>query len=176
MKKAIRNFFSGALCLMSLTAPAALAAPSGAASSGQGIGVGVIFGEPTGITAKFWQGSRHAFDAGLAYSFDSFMMFYGDHLWHYPGAFGASSRFVTQLTPYFGVGGEVFFGNRYRWDRKWLVRDGSSAGIGLRIPLGIEWKPGNPPLGVFLEAVPGLGIIPGMFGFFQGGLGVRYYF
>ncbi|MCM2323271.1 MAG: hypothetical protein NDJ90_08405 [Oligoflexia bacterium] len=150
-------------------APASYVRPGGTA-------VGVIFGEPTGITGKFWQGSRNAIDAGFAYSFDSFMMIYGDYLWHFPGAFGASTPFVASLSPYLGVGGEIMFGDRYHWDRKWVVQESSSAGIGMRIPLGIEWRPANPPLGVFVEMVPGLGIIPGMFGFFHGGLGVRYYF
>lgn len=137
-------------------------------------GLGVELGEPTGLSAKYRINSRDAVDFGLAYSFNSFVEVFSDYLYHFPGVFGSSSQFVTQLTPYLGIGG-VFFDNT-GGANSFYGASGSSAGLGLRIPLGIEWRPGRPPLGVFVELVPGLGIIPSTFGFFQGGIGIRFYF
>jgi hypothetical protein len=141
-------------------------------------GLGVVIGEPTGLSAKYWLTSKHAIDFGLAYSFNSFVEVFADYLFHFPGVFGASSQFTTQLTPYIGIGG-IFFGSTNGVNSRnnhYFTSDGSTAGLGLRLPLGIEWSPMDPPIGVFVELVPGLGIIPSTFGFLEAGIGVRYYF
>ena len=142
--------------------------------------VGIIFGEPTGFSGKFWQDSTHAIDIGLAFSFNSFFLTYADYLFHFPGAFGRSSEFVSQLNPYLGPGAVLFVStasstfstrdNRTYFDRS------NSIGLGVRFAAGIEWLAPKTPIGVFVEIAPGIGIIPGTFGFVQGGLGVRYYF
>lgn len=152
----------------------------GAEKKGAIGGVGVILGEPTGFVFKHWMDSRQAMDAGLAFSFNSFFQVYGDYLWHFPKTF-ASVRGAEELTdhliPYVGLGGELFLSTQSaRRDGKLFTDSGSSAGFGLRIPLGMEWRPSEPPLGVFVEFTPGVGIVPSTFGFFQGGIGVRYYF
>ena len=38
-------------------------------SQDKGFGLGVILGEPTGFSGKYWVDQDHAFDFGLAYSF-----------------------------------------------------------------------------------------------------------
>lgn len=119
--------------------------------------------------------SDRAVDMGLTFYFSNLVLIYSDYLFHFPKAFGTSSPFVAQLSPYVGVGGVMLFWsgsyyNRYYYDSP------HGFGIGVRFPIGIEWKPSDPPLGVFLELAPGMGIIPGTFGFFQGGIGIRYYF
>ena len=141
------------------------------------LGLGIVLGEPTGLSAKYWLTSKHSLDFGLGYSFNSFIFVYADYLFHFPGAFGASSQFVAQLNPYIGIGG-IFMGSTASSGTRgrYFTSDGSSAGVGMRLPLGIEWTPGEPPLGIFIELVPGLGIIPSTFGFVEGGIGVRYYF
>ncbi len=133
-------------------------------------GLGIVLGEPTGISGKYRQSAQRGIQGGLAWSFDSYMLLFGDYLFSFPGAFGSKTRFVSQLSPYIGIGGTMFFGNNVR------PRSNSSFGLGIRIPLGLEWNPGDPPLGVFVELAPGLGLVPGTFGFLQGGIGIRYYF
>ena len=140
-------------------------------------GVGVIFGEPTGFTGKFWLSSDRAVDAGLAFSFSDFVLLYSDYLFHFPGAFGRSNAFLHQLVPYVGLGGEIFISeNTANTNGKYFTSNNSSVDFGVRIPLGIEWKIPRSPVGVFVELVPGLGLLPDTFGFFQGGVGARFYF
>lgn len=140
-------------------------------------GVGVILGEPTGFTGKFWLSSDRAVDAGLAFSLSDFVLLYGDYLFHFPGAFGRSNAFLHQLTPYVGLGAELFVSeNTANTNGKYFTANNSSVDFGVRIPLGIEWKIPRSPVGVFVELVPGLGLLPGTFGFFQGGIGARFYF
>ena len=167
------------LTSMVLNSNEAHAARAGHGTSGSPatLGLGVVIGEPTGLSAKYFLDRHHAIDAGLAYSFSQFIYIFADYLFHFPGTFGASSTFATQLSPYLGIGG-IFLGSTEgsRRDGKYFTSSGSSAGLGMRLPLGIEWKPAFPTLGVFVELVPGLGLIPSTFGFIEGGIGIRYYF
>jgi hypothetical protein len=136
----------------------------------------LILGEPTGITGKY-RFDRNAVDGGLAFSFNEFFLVYGDYLWNFPRAFGASSKFVSELEPYAGVGAILFASTVGGVkNRSYFGTNSSSIGLGFRIPVGIEWLPAEAPLGVFVELVPGIGLVPGTFGFFEGGIGARYYF
>ena len=49
-----------------------------------GFGLGIIVGEPTGISAKLWTTENTALDAALAWSFagDGFLRLHSDLLWH----------------------------------------------------------------------------------------------
>lgn len=151
--------------------PTALNAKGG----GGPFGAGIVIGAPTGFTGKYFLNPEGAIDFGLAFYFSNLILFYGDYLWHFPGAFGRSSQFVSQLTPYVGVGAVMLLWTAYGV-RHYYDHATAGMGLGMRIPLGIEWRPSHPPLGVFIELAPGIGIVPGTFGFFQGGIGIRYYF
>ncbi len=134
---------------------------------------GVIFGEPTGLTGKYWLSRTDAIDGGFAYSFNSYAIFYSDYLVHFPKAFQGSELSKARLTPYFGVGALLGFGGN---GGKIKDTSKSTAGLGLRIPLGVEWMPAGVPLGVFAELAPGMWLLPGISGYLQGGVGVRFYF
>ncbi|MCK4431244.1 MAG: hypothetical protein KAW19_08060, partial [Candidatus Aminicenantes bacterium] len=47
----------------------AVFSPGNAAAQESGFGLGIILGEPTGISFKNWIGSRTAIDGGVAWSF-----------------------------------------------------------------------------------------------------------
>lgn len=146
---------------------------------GGNIGLGIVLGDPTGLTAKFWMDNKHAIDGGVAYSFGDYILVYSDYLWHFPKAFAGkeSSSFVQQLTPYVGPGGEVFFSTGTpSLSRRFFEGHTTYFGLGFRIVGGIEWTPADPPLGVFIEIAPGIGIIPRTFAFLQAGIGCRWYF
>ncbi len=165
--------------MMNVPAHAAIkTAQSGSPETSRPFGLGVILGEPTGITGKYWIDNRTAIDTTFSYSFDDYFLVYADYLYHFPSAFGHSSEFVSRLIPYVGIGGELLIqtentGNK---SRAYFKSDQGSAGFALRIPLGIEWRPAHPPLGVFAEITPGIGVIPATYGFVQGGIGIRFYF
>jgi hypothetical protein len=143
-------------------------------------GLGIILGNPTSITAKYNMNSIRAFDGGLAYSSEKWTLLYSDILHHFPGAFGRRDPFISRLTPYLGLGAVLVISSRpqsERWrDDYFSKSDSSDLALGMRIPLGIEWKPDSTPIGIFLEIVPGLTLIPGTYSFLQGGLGGRFYF
>ncbi len=150
---------------------------SSLAKLGDEFGFGVIIGAPSAVTAKYMMTPSAAFDVGIAFSVSDYFLIYGDYLYHFVDAFGKGSRFASQLTPYVGVGGIVVVTNSTRSDDdKFFGKNSGAFGVGVRIPVGLEWRPSKPTLGIFLEVAPGLSIIPKTTGFFQGGVGARYYF
>lgn len=150
------------------------------ARTGGPLGAGVILGDPTGLTVKYDATEISSYDAGLAFNFDRWILVYGDYHYNFPNAFQSQSGVLQQFVPYVGVGLVAVFSNRPELEtRGFKYFDSSSSSrfaLGLRIPLGIEWRPTNAPLGIFAEIVPGMTIIPATYAFAQGGLGIRYYF
>jgi hypothetical protein len=141
--------------------------PSG---DGGNLGLGVMFGAPTGLDLKYWLESSRALDFGLAYSFDNYGELMGNYLFEFPNAFGAGKT-EAQFVPYVGIGAVLFFGTDHNFHGY-----SDSAALGIRIPLGVEFLPHRAPIGITAEIAPGIGVIPGTFGFVQGSVGARFYF
>jgi hypothetical protein len=175
------------LAVVGLMATSALAARNTSATGTETLrepntanefGLGLIVGEPTGPTGKLWLSHESAVDFGLAFSFNNYTLIYSDYLYHFPGAFGNGSAFAARLVPYVGIGGELAFaGNRDNGDdRPYFGRGRDTFGLGVRVPLGMEWFAPRPRLGVFAEIVPGISLIPNTSSFVDAGLGARFYF
>lgn len=137
-----------------------------------GFGVGIVAGEPTGLSFKKFVNRTNAFQAGVAWSFHrqnrqppftgserGFFYFHLDYLKH---IYLTSSGSSMQIPLYIGVGG-------------YTVMRNDDPVLGLRIPFGIALHFGNFPMDLFLEVVPTLSLIPGTN--FYGGLaaGGRFY-
>lgn len=137
-------------------------------------GLGVIIGEPTGISAKLWVSPQHAFDFGLGWSLGgdrihrydggydggSRVHFHMDYLWHWFNAIHSSERFPL----YTGIGGRINTGAGY------------DANAAVRGVIGILWLPRQTPIDVFLEIVPSFQVVPSTGFGIDAGLGVRYFF
>jgi hypothetical protein len=140
------------------------------AEAKDGLGLGIIIGEPTGLSLKKWLSVNRAFAAGVAWSFssDATFHFHADYLIH---------RFDLIRTPelegrlplYYGIGARF----RLKDDNKRRDNDDK---LGIRFPLGITYLPLRAPLDVFLEIVPILDIVPDTSVGFNAAIGVRYYF
>jgi hypothetical protein len=149
-------------------------AVQGSVAQDRGFGLGVIIGEPTGISAKFWTSSVNAFDFGLGWSIGgdrigkdngssdggSRAHFHMDYLWHAFEAIHSSERFPL----YYGIGGRINTGGGY------------DASLAVRGVFGIAWLPHNTPIDVFLELVPSLQLTPSTGFGIDAGIGARYFF
>lgn len=138
---------------------------SGLAKSQQsGFGLGVMFGEPTGISAKGWISERSAIDGGLGWSFahDGSVHIHVDYLYHFNNVFG-----VPNVPLYLGVGGRIKLKNTDHND---------DMRLGIRIPFGIAYQFTEAPIDIFLEIAPILDLNPSTEGSVNGALGIRYYF
>jgi len=136
----------------------------------RGIGLGIIVGEPTGISLKSWQGRSTALDAALAWSFvgDDFIQIHGDYLSHNFTLFEIEEG---QLPFYYGIGGRLRFieanGKRQNDNRTRL---------GVRIPLGLAYLFEKITLDIFVEVVPVLNLVPETEFDLNAALGLRYFF
>ena len=137
-------------------------------------GLGIILGEPTGLSAKLWTSQTNAFDFGLGWSegsdrignyngyYDggSRVHFHMDYLWHAFNAISSTERFPV----YYGFGGRLNSGAGY------------NSSLAARGVIGIAWMPHKTPIDVFVELVPTLQLTNSTGFTIEGGLGARYYF
>ncbi|MFO7800450.1 hypothetical protein [Rhodohalobacter sp.] len=120
--------------------------------------LGVILGEPTGISFKAWQSDRTAFDAGVAWSFgdNGSVHLHADYLRHNWLDVESGS-----LAFYYGLGGRVKFAD----DSK----------VGARIPVGLQYLFPDNRLSMFFEVAPTFDLIPETSFGVNGGIGVRIF-
>ena len=146
----------------------------GSVAQDRTFGLGVVIGEPTGISAKLCTSEYTAIDFGLGWSAE------GDRIGNYSGYYSGGSRVhihmdylwhsfdvfqsTEQIPVYYGVGGRV---NTGAGQERWLA---------VRGVFGVAWLPRGTPIDVFLEMAPTIQLTsPSGFGV-DAGFGARYYF
>ncbi len=143
--------------------------------SGGNFGFGLMAGEPSGITIKYYTGSETAFDAYIGSSYFGKLRIGGDYLWHFNAFNSNVVKMYAGVGATFGFGrGEGFFYKNNK-DKFYYWEDNSSVGIAARALLGINIMPRNTPLEIFFEIGPLVGIAPNFGSNFEGALGIRFY-
>lgn len=124
----------------------------------ENFGIGVMFGEPTGISVKSWNNARTAFDIGAAWSLteNEALHMHADLLFH------SWFENTENLALYYGFGGRVIFAD--------------DAHAGARVPIGLNYVFPDVSLDIFVEAVPILDFTPDTELAGNGAVGIRYYF
>ena len=120
------------------------------------IGIGVMGGEPSGLTLKF----NNFPVIGIGYSFlglnnNDWLHLTVDY-WILNPPIGGPFHW------YLGIGASVKYPSS------------SVVGVGVRVPIGIQFMPTN-WLEIFLEGAPGLRILPNINFDWQASLGIRFY-
>ena len=120
--------------------------------------LGVILGEPTGISLQIWQTGTTAIDGALAWSFgrNDKIHIHADYLLHNPLEVNRGS-----LTFYYGIGGRAILTDEARF--------------GARIPVGLEYIIPDSRISLFFEVAPIFDLIPATDFDVNGGIGVRYF-
>ncbi|MCP5107377.1 MAG: DUF3996 domain-containing protein [bacterium] len=131
------------------------------AKGGNGWGIGVILGEPTGLSLKYWNSGTTAFDAAAAWSFrrERKLHIHMDYLFHKFRVFKVRRG---RLPLYYGIGGRIKFEEEFR--------------VGIRIPVGICYMFKRQPIDIFFEVVPLLDVVPETSLDFNVSIGARYFF
>jgi len=143
------------------------------AAQDSGFGLGIVLGEPTGLSAKLWTSKINAFDFGLGvglggdrikyngvYDDGGRIHFHIDYLWHSFNVISSTEKFPL----YYGIGA------------RFNTSGGYEDSFGIRGVFGIAWFPRNTPIDVFFELVPVFQVTP-LTGFgIDAGLGMRYFF
>ena len=138
-----------------------------------GLGIGVIVGEPTGLSLKNWITGTRALAAGIAWSFsdNASLHLHGDYLVH---RFDRVSvpELKGALPLYYGLGARI----KFKEDNRGRGRNKDDALIGIRFPLGISYLFADASIDLFAEIVPVLDVAPDTDFGFNAALGARWYF
>jgi hypothetical protein len=139
-------------------------AAQGVAPAAPSVGLGVMAGEPTGVSLKVWGSSRHAIDGAAGWSIGEggWLYLHGDYLWHRYEL--DPEEFEGRVPYYFGVGCRV------------LLHEGEESRLGVRFPIGLDYLFDGERFDVFIEVAPVLDLVPETDFDLSGGVGARYYF
>lgn len=120
--------------------------------------LGIILGEPTGISLKLWQTNSTAIDAAVAWSFgrNESVHIHADYLIHSDLEADRGSFMF-----YYGLGARALLADDPRF--------------GARIPLGLQYIIPSSRLSLFFEVAPTFDLIPATKFGVNGGIGVRYF-
>lgn len=126
----------------------------------RGFGLGIVVGEPTGLTMAVRPDEMNALQVHASWSViaDRFRVS-ADYL----RTFAVARADGFDVPVYVGIGGVAG------------VQGGSGA-VGGRIPIGLAVHPERTPLEPFVEVAPGVLVLPETTPIFEGALGLRYYF
>lgn len=120
--------------------------------------LGVILGEPTGISIQAWQSGSTAIDGAVAWSFGrhDHVHVHADYLKHNPLDVNQGS-----LTFYYGIGARAILADDARF--------------GARIPIGLHYIIPDTRLALFVEVAPLFDLIPETDFDMNGGIGIRFF-
>ena len=109
----------------------------------RGFGLGVILGEPTGLSGKYWLDDRSAVDGALAWSFyhGSSFHLHLDYLMHSRDAFDTKEPLLL----YYGVGGRLKSSD---------TKYSANTQFGIRGVIGVDYLVRTAPIDLFLEVSP----------------------
>lgn len=136
------------------------------AYANQDLAIGLIVGEPTGLSLKYWLDEEHAIDGAAAWSFsdnDSFQI-HADYLWHRYDLFD-TSELAGKAPVYYGVGARLKDKDKH-----------DDTIFGLRIPVGITYVFAEAPFDLFAEIVPLVDLAPDVDVGLNAAIGLRFYF
>ena len=125
-------------------------------------GIGVILGEPTELSGKYWLPADRAVDAALAYSFlddNTSFAFHADYFNHLNGIIERHHK----MPLYYG------FGVHFR------MRENQENSFGIRV-LGLIVYLSEAPVDKFFEAPPVFRLLPDTNIDFDIAVGARYFF
>jgi hypothetical protein len=167
--------------------------------AGRNFGLGVVLGDPTGFTAKYWTSSTTALDFTVGWA----------GYWNRDGYYDPdcnSDRFYREHRDYcndyaydyrdrYGYGWDIFhFHADYLFHNFDAIRsterfplyygpglavnynDYNFLEFGARGDFGIAWMPRRTPLDIFLEIAPTIMLFPGPHFVVNAGIGARFYF
>lgn len=144
-----------------------------------GFGLGIMLGEPTGISAKYWISGENALDFGLAWGGlgreGGYLHLHGDYLFHNFSLINVGSG---KLPLYFGPGLRFrsWSNDRYWNNGRWNESRNGHMRLGVRFPVGLAYLFDGAPVDTFFELVPTLDLIPSTSFDLDLAVGVRYWF
>jgi hypothetical protein len=135
--------------------------PVASVAQDSGIGLGIILGEPTGVSFKSWVGRREAIDVAVAWSFEgeNAIHVHADYLGHNFRLFRIEKG---DLVFYYGIGVRIKTQNKTQF--------------GVRFPFGLSYLFERNPIEIFFELGPIMNVAPKSLFRMTTCVGARYFF
>jgi len=151
----MKSFFA-LLFALAFTVPAAF---------GEGTGLGLTVGNPTGATGRTWIDNGRSLDYGFGWAVTDSKRFqlYGGHLWSRADAFRLNEE---SFDFFFGAG--LAMRNR-------AGKSDNELSFGPRVPVGVSYLFGHPNLELFGLFAVNVGLVPATEVFLDLHLGARFY-
>lgn len=135
-------------------------------------GFGIVLGEPTGLTMKYWLSGKNALDVSLGGSYFGSPRIGVDYVWHF------DAFHTSYLLLYAGPGVALGIGEGknylYKVEKGKFYSRNSGSGIAVRGVVGLDFIPKRLPLDIFLEVGLLVGFSPSGTAF-DSALGIRFY-
>jgi len=146
--------------------------PSMVLAQDNDFGLGIILGEPTGVSAKLWLSRKSAVDGAIAWSFvdTDHLHLHGDYLWHNYDIIDIEEG---KLPIYYGIGARIRFESK---SGHTAHSTKNKSRFGVRGAIGIEYIFATAPFDLFFELAPIMDLIPGSDFSLNAALGFRYFF
>ncbi|MDD5492736.1 MAG: hypothetical protein PHV60_08685 [bacterium] len=135
-------------------------------------GIGVILGEPTGFTGKYWLNNKEAYDLSVSFRFSSYLYLSGAYLYHNYDVF-KNLKYPGSASLYYGGGIRLIADSDHRY-RKHYEEDVYDSIFGLRGTIGGSYFIPNQPFEIFIELSPVMNITPVTDLDLSAGVGVRF--
>ena len=146
--------------------------PTGIEGEPEGLGLGIVVGEPSGVAFAYREGEETNIQGGTGWSFGY-------------GRINVAADYTRNLlilrpddTPevrfpvYAGVGGRIWLGFEDDFGRGRYAPGNS---LGVRFPIGVAMLPTTQRVDVFVEVAPVLIVVPSTYTTLDGAVGARIY-
>lgn len=142
-------------------------------ASAKDLGLGVIVGSPTGVSAKYFLSKENAVDAAIGWDFGRHhdLHIHGDYLWIKPGILKIKNE---SFDLFFGFGMRIISWERY-YRRDDEYHD-DKVSLGVRGPVGLTYFFKKIRLEVFGELALVFDLVPATKLDADVGVGARYFF
>lgn len=132
-------------------------------------GFGLVLGDPSGLTGKFWLGNSDAVNIAVGSSYFGKLRVGVDYQWHF-------DAFRSNQWNLFGAAGGVLgLGEGNDYVRKKYFEDDEDLGLGARGVFGVNFIPKGGNFEIFAEAGLLVGFVPEFGSGFDFGIGARFY-
>ncbi len=167
----MRQYYIAFALLMAVLCTGEIKAQS---PQGEDFGFGIILGEPTGATLKFWTQRSNAFVVDVGASYFGSPRIGVDYLWH----FDAFKSDIAYL--YAGPGAAIGFGESNGfWYKdhgdKYFYKTEGEIGLGVRGVFGVNVIPRDTPIETFFEIGVLIGLAPDFGSSIDAAIGIRFY-
>jgi len=127
------------------------------------VGVGVVIGDPTGLSLKINHDAASSYNFAAAWSTgnETELQVHADYVRYNYKLLNLELENGT-MPLYYGIGLNAHLSK--------------NSALGIRVPLGINYIFSNAPLDMFFELAPTINVLPSTQFYLNGGIGIRYFF